>query len=399
MKTFVAIVACFALALGFFACAKKETPKREIKQYSIEQFYKNKQIGGGAFSPDETRLLVSSNETGIYNVYEITLADGKQRQVTNSTVESFFAVDYVPRTGEILYSANKGGNEIDHIYLLGKDGAARDLTHDPKEKATFMDWSLDKSAFFYLSNKRNPKFFDLYRMDTRSWKPVMVYRNDKGYSVDGISWDQKLIALGENITTSKNRLYLYDVEGKSMTEVSDPKAPGTYGLSGFSKNNTSLFYITDAGREFRYLVRYDLKSGARSTVYETSWDVMYSYDSEHEKYRVIAVNADGRNQLKVIDLASGQEVPFPQVPDGDITGVSISPNETFMRLTVGSSKASANLSYYSFATKEVKKLTNTLNPEINPDDLVAAEVVRFKSFDSLEVPAIYYRPLTSSAET
>ena len=45
----------------------------------------------------------------------------------------------------------------------------------------------------------------------------------------------------------------------------------------------------------------------------------------------------------------------------------------------------------------MKKLTETLNPEINPDDLVSAKVVRFKSFDGLEIPAIYYQPHQASA--
>ena len=44
----------------------------------------------------------------------------------------------------------------------------------------------------------------------------------------------------------------------------------------------------------------------------------------------------------------------------------------------------------------MKRLTNTLNPEINPDDLVSAEVVRYKSFDSLEIPAIFFKPLAAS---
>lgn len=51
---------------------------------------------------------------------------------------------------------------------------------------------------------------------------------------------------------------------------------------------------------------------------------------------------------------------------------------------------------YNFETKELKKLTETLNPKINPADLVLAEVVRFKSFDSLDIPAIYYKPLTAT---
>jgi dipeptidyl aminopeptidase/acylaminoacyl peptidase len=181
-----------------------------------------------------------------------------------------------------------------------------------------------------------------------------------------------------------------------MKEISNPDVKGTYNASGFSKNNKSLFYTTDADKEFKYLVRYDIATGEREIVFETNWDVMYSYDSENEKYKVIAINADGKNELKIINNKTGKDVVFPEIPDGDITAVSISPNEKFMRLTVGTSKATSNIYVYNFDTKELKKLTNTLNPDINPDDLVSAEVVRFKSFDDLEIPAIYYKPLNAS---
>ena len=53
---------------------------------------------------------------------------------------------------------------------------------------------------------------------------------------------------------------------------------------------------------------------------------------------------------------------------------------------------------YDFTTKDLKKLTNSLSPEIKPDDLVAAQVVRYKSFDDLDIPAIYYKPHQASAK-
>jgi dipeptidyl aminopeptidase/acylaminoacyl peptidase len=65
-------------------------------------------------------------------------------------------------------------------------------------------------------------------------------------------------------------------------------------------------------------------------------------------------------------------------------------------LELGSSKATGDIYLYEFGTAEPKKLTSTMNPEINPDYLANAEVVRFKSFDGLEIPAIFYRPLNSS---
>jgi dipeptidyl aminopeptidase/acylaminoacyl peptidase len=396
MKNLLFTLAAISLILVSCQDNPVEVP-REVQQYSIGQFYKNLRIGGGAWLPDESKLLVHSNESGIFNLYEIDIAGGTMHQVTHSTVESFFAVDYVPGTGDILYSADKGGNEIDHIYLLKKEGTSQDLTPGPEEKADFGGWSLDRKSMYYVSNKRNPQFFDFYKMSTGDWEQEMIYQNDEGMDVSGMSWDENTLALQKSITTSENNLFLYDRATKKMTEISNPENPGNYNASGFSKDGKSFFYITNVGKEFAYLVQYDLASGERKTIFETDWDVMYSYDSEHEKYRVIAVNEDGRNSLKIIDNATGDPIAFPDIPDGNVLAVSISDSEKMMRLSVGTSKAPTNIYVYNFETGALKKLTNTLNPDINPDDLVSAEVVRFKSFDDLEIPAIYYKPLNATA--
>ena len=387
------------MAVALFACKQKpKEPERVVKQYTIDQFYKNKSVFGGQFNFDESKLLICSNESGIYNLYEINLADGTKRQVTNSTVESIFPVDYVPGTDQIIYSADKGGNEIDHLYLLSQDSSVVDLTPGEKEKANFAGWNKDKTAMYYLSNKRDERFFDLYKMKIGEWKPVMIYQNNDGLQIDGISWDEKYVALTQNITTSQTKLFLADMKTGQRTEISQPDLPGIYAASGFSKDGKSFFYLTDADSEFMYLVKYSIADGSREPIYQTNWDVAFSYNSENEKYRVIAVNEDARNKIIVLDNATGQEVAFPDIPDGNILGVSISDKEDMMRLSVGTSKAPTNIYVYNFETKDLKKLTNSLNPDINPDDLVAAEVVRFNSFDSLKIPAIFYKPINASAD-
>jgi dipeptidyl aminopeptidase/acylaminoacyl peptidase len=385
-------------ALFFMACKqdKPAAPPREVKAYTIEQFYKTNSTGAGIFSPDEQRLLVHTNETGIFNLAEISLADGSKKMLTNSTTESNFAIDYVPSTGEVLYSSDKGGNELDHIYLLKADGTSQDLTPAPKEKAGFSDWTKDKKAFFYTSNRRDERFFDLYRMDVGTWKATLLYENKDGYGTDAVSRDGNWLALSKSVTTSENQLFLYNLTTKKLTEISDPAKPGNYGTSGFSADGKTFFYTTDVGKEFAYLVQYDLASGERKTAYETNWDVMYAYQSEGGKYQVIGINEDGKNKLLVRD-AVGKDVAFPAIPDGDVAAVNISPSEKMMRLTVGTSKSPNDLYAYNFETKELKRLTNNLNPEINPEDLAAASVVRFKSFDGLDIPAIYYKPLNASA--
>ena len=395
MKT----LSIFAVVLILAGCKKAEetTAPRQVKQYTIEQFYANTRFGGGVFSPDESKLLVNSDESGIFNLYEITIADGTKKPITSSDKESYFAVDYVPGTQSLIYNADKGGNEIDHLYLLDPDGTTRDLTPGEQEKANFFKWSEDDQFMFFHSNRRDPKYFDVYKMSISDWKPMLVYENKDGLEVTDISPDENLIVLNQPVTTSENMLFLVNRNTGERKEISLPEQKGSYASSGFSRDNKYLYYITDAGKEFAYLAQYDVQTGERKTLHETNWDVMYSFLSENEKYRVIGVNDDGRNVITVQEAATGKKLDFPAIPDGDITGVHISKSERLIRLSVGTSKAPGNIYVYDLESKELKKLTESLNPEINPEDLVAAEVVRYKSFDGLDIPAIYYKPLQASA--
>ncbi|MCG8696490.1 MAG: prolyl oligopeptidase family serine peptidase [Bacteroidales bacterium] len=377
-------------ALIALSCAKPP----QIEKYTIEQFYKNTRFGGGVFSPDETKMLISSDETGIFNVFEIDLKDGSRKQITFSEKESFFAVGYVSTTGEILYSADKGGNEISHIYLLKSDSTSVDLTPGEEEKVGFWGWSEDKQWMYYTSNKRDNRYFDLYKMRVEEWTSEMIYENDKGLQVSGFSDNENYIALTQPITTSENKLFLLDRSTGEMVEISDQ--PGSYDGSGFSKDNKYFYYITNVDKEFAYLVQYEMATGNSSVIYETNWDVMYSYLSENETYRVIAINEDGRNKIVMLNNSNLQPVAFPEIADGNVQAVRISESEKQMRLTIGTSKSPNNIYVYNFENNKIKKLTHGLNEELNPGYLVTAEVVRYKSFDGVEIPAIYYKPLSAS---
>ncbi|SDS19697.1 S9 family peptidase [Christiangramia echinicola] len=381
----------FLIVAGVFAQDQKDP-----KEYSIEQFYENTRVGGGQFSNNESKLLISSDESGIFNVYEINLADGSRTAVTNSENESFFAVDYVPNTDDILYSADKGGNEISHIYLLKPDGTSKDLTPGEQEKVNFAGWSGDNNYMYYTSNKRDPQFFDLYRMKVGTWEPELLYENKEGYSISGISDSGKYLALSQPITTSENKLFLLDRESGEMTEISKPGF--SYSPTGFNKVETEFYYTTNHGGEFSRLMTLDLNTQESEVLYETNWDVMYSSLSKNDTYRVIAINEDGANKLVMRNTSTKNKMELPEIPDGNIVAANFSDSENLLRLTIGTSKTPNNIYVYNLKSKELKKLTNTLNPDIEPDDLVSAEVVRYKSFDGLEIPAIYYKPLNATAD-
>lgn len=389
------------LLTGFLISCKNETKApREVKQYTIEQFFQTEGISGGVFNKDETKVLLNSNRTKIFNVYELNLADTSMKPLTSSAKESYFTVDYVPGTDNFIYSADKGGNENSHLYLQKTDGAVKDLTPGEKEKADFFGWTKDKKSCYYISNVRNPKFFDVYKMDTADWKPKMLYKNDSGLDVGGISFNERYMVLTKSITTDKNEMYLFDAQTKTTKKLSaDSLGDATYSPAGFEPNDEYLYYTTNEGNDFSYVIKYKLADGTKEKFYSTSWDVAFMFISENGKYHVIGINEDARNKVLLFDHATGKELEMPKPPSGYIGGVTISPGETKMLLTVVSDRSSANKFLYNIETKELKQLTKTLTSEVNSDDLVDAEIVRFKSFDGLEIPAVYYKPHHASSST
>jgi dipeptidyl aminopeptidase/acylaminoacyl peptidase len=376
--------------------------KKEIRQYSIDQFFKTVSVSGNMdFSSDDSALLFSTNETGIFNVFELNLEDGSKKQITSSGSESCFSLGYVRGTKQILFSADKGGNEITHLYLLdiGKPtiDSAIDLTPGEKVKVNFNGWSKDRKTLFFSSNERDPQYFDLYRMNTGDWKKEMIFKNTDGYDLTVRTKDGSIIALTKPVTTSESRLFILNTGNGRLTEISESGKPASYNASAFSTDNKSFYYTTDEGKEFTYGVKYNIQDGSREILYETNWDVVGIYFSENMKYRLIIINEDGKLIVKITDNENGTEIKYPEIPGSNVTGLAISESEKVMALLLGNSKSPGDLYIYNFGTGKLKKMMSTMNPEINENDLVDATVVRFKSFDSLEIPAIYYKPLDASA--
>jgi len=389
----------FILALIILSsCNHQKEKSRTPTQYTIEQLYNSQSIGAAGFNSDESKILIHNNVTGIYNIYELNIADTTSRALTSSDKESFFAVDYLPGSNKFIYSADSGGNENSHLYLMTQGTAlAKDITPWPKSANSFYGWSDDKTAMYVGSNKRNPKYFDVWKLDSASWKPVLLFQNDSGLDVSAISKSERYIALTKSITSDKNELYLFDRSTKTMKRLSNDNE-ATWNASSFERNDSILYYTTSDGAEFSYLVKYNINTGKTTKVYEDKWDVQGMSLSENEKYRTVFINEDGKNKVLLFDQASNQPISFPEIQDGDILGVTISLSEKNLLLTVGSSTSPQNLYLYNVDSKNLKQLTNTLNSEIDRNDLVKAEVVRFKSFDGKEIPAIYYKPLQADKD-
>jgi Tol biopolymer transport system component len=353
-----------------------------VKQYTIEQFMATTRLTGASFSSDEKSILFSSNKSGIFNVYSMPVTGGEPKQLTNSTKESTFAVSWFPSDARFLYRYDKGGNENEHLYLRELNGTERDLTPGAKTKAQFYAWSEDRKSFFFGTNTRDPKFFDIFEMGIADLKPTLIYKDETGYVFGAISNDKKFIAFGKpGSSTADSDVYLFNTETKEMKNLTAHAGDVDNAPETFDPQSKFLYYLSDDGSEFKGVVRYDLTSGQKTPMEKSNWDVVFMGFSRSGKYRVVGTNEDARTKVRVFEGATDKEVTLPPLPEGDISGIQFADSETKMAFYVDGSRSPANLYAYDFATQKPLKLTESLNPEINATDLVDAHVIRYKSFD------------------
>ena len=380
------------LTISFFiiSCQPKEI---ESKKYSIETLMTNNRSSGGYFSKDATKLLYSSDKSGIFNVYEMDLTSNKETPITDSKLESYFAISYSPLTDEIIYGADSGGNENFHLFLI-REGQSIDLTPGEDTKASFFGWSQNEKEMYFLSNSRDPKFFDVYKMDLENLKTEMIFKNNEGYTYYPLSNNDKYLVLNLNPSREIDKLYIYEFETKNKIEISNQEA--NFWGQGFDKGDQNYYYSTNHDSEFLYLMTYNIKSGKRSLVYKTNWDVTRSSLSKNDKYRVVTVNHDAQNKLIVKRTEDDFTIDFKGVDNMNINSILFSDDEKFARISAGASNSPGDIYTYNMKSEELKQITSNLNPEINPSDLIHGEVIRYNSFDELEIPAILYKPKLAS---
>jgi dipeptidyl aminopeptidase/acylaminoacyl peptidase len=369
--------------------------RRAPRQYTIDQFMAVVRVAGASFSPDEKRILFSSNQSGIFNAYSVPVAGGSATQLTRSTTDTTYAVSYFPADERILYTRDSGGDENNHLYVRGKDDKEQDLTpaaEGKKLKAGFVRWSGDDRAFFVMINERDPRFFDLYRYDAATYARSVVYQNEKGFAIADVSRDGRWVALDKPNTSLDSDIYLYSVSGKELKHLTPHQGQVAFSTAAFDPAASALYFLSDEGGEFKSVRRYLLSSGRFEEVEKAAWDVLYTGFSWNGKYRYTAINEDARTVIKVVDAKTGAPVRLPRLPEGDLTSVAFSRSENLMAFYLTGDRAPANLHVLDLRSGKVTRLTDTLSKDIDPQDLVDAQVVRFKSFDAIEIPNVLLKP-------
>jgi dipeptidyl aminopeptidase/acylaminoacyl peptidase len=404
MKTaFAAALLATACVLPTIAIAQPTATQAQLPRYTARQFFETTAYGmasptGIAFSRDGRNLLIHSDRSGVFNVYALPIAGGDPVQISQSTTNATFAATYFPNDDRVIFTADQGGNELDHVYVRLADGTVRDLTPGQTLKAEFMGWSADGRTFFISTNEREARAFDVYAYDTATYARRMIYQNNGDYSAGEVSRDGRWIVLGKANSAADSDVYLYEVGGSGPPRNITPHQGNVaFGAYGFTPDSSAVIYGTNETSEYDQAWTYTIAGGRRALLIRDNWDVMFVMHSPSGRYRVSAINDDGSTRLTITDTRTRRAVRLTGVPDGDLGAVRFNRDETMVAFTVASDTSPADIFVADLGTGRARRLTHALNPAIDERQLVNATVARFPSYDGVQIPGILYRPREASA--
>ena len=373
-----------------------------------------------SWSPDGSKLVISSDLPGTAQVHRLDLPGvalplPAERLVQLTDFEEPIGAGYLPAApngspdDRLLLATDVGGNERYQLFtapdapqapLTGPDDLDA-LVVDPDHIHRPGGVSRDGRWLAYATNRGDGVAFDTWVRDLTTGDERCVVATGGWTQPSGFSPDGRYLAVTEVTTTAgDNRCYLVDLSrvaddpvtpaDDAVVELAPHEDAASVGTPWWLPDGSAFYFATDVDREFTGVAR-GTPDGAWAYVVEPGWDTGCAVDWTG-RHLLVAWNDDGRTRAQLRDpdsLEVTATVPLPG--DGVADGMWFSKDGRWLAFAYTSPLVPGDAWRYDTDTGALERLTSS-PCEVDPASFVDAELVRFRSFDDLEIPAFVFRP-------
>jgi dipeptidyl aminopeptidase/acylaminoacyl peptidase len=367
--------------------------------------------GPAGFNHDGSRLLVSSDVPGTFQLYRLDLGRLRGAHVATADLVQLTAHGepvrgtYLPDTDRLLLVTDVGGDER-HQILVGPDDPPRPLSYDDLEPLVVDREHIhhpggvtrDGKRLAYATNRRDGVAFDAIVRDMTSGVEHAAW--ERGGAVFPVGWSPRGRWLAVSQFTDRpgdNRIHLLGSDDAGEVELfphdSGPEA--SVGAPVWLPDESACFVSTSVGREFQGVFRVPTGSGAdhaaAELVADLPWDCDCAIDWEG-RHLLVASNVDGFTHAELRDPASLDEVVEVPLPgDGVADSFTFTRDGRWLAYAFSSATVPGDVWRYNTVTGATERLT--MSPcDVDPATFVAPHLVRVTSFDGIEIPAFVFRP-------
>ncbi len=359
------------------------------------------QIGGcgpAGYTWDGQDVYFTSSMSGASQVYRINKQNWPYQLTTFEDGIDFFTLSYNGKLA--IVGASTGGSEQSQLYLMDtKTGRVLKLTHAEDVKFGSVTWARDDKSFFFRSNEENSRDFFIYRMDIATNKYEKTFGDTAtvhGYlSIADISQDGTKMIVYHFTSNVADDFYLLNLQTGQYQKLNEDEGNVLYYSITLMPDNKTIWLIcNDNDDGITRLAKMSVGSPkvefAEDGWIDPRWEVEGLGFSRDYKYMTAIINEDGYNRLKMREVETKKELPSPPF-DGILAGGIFDKNGSCLISFTGPTRAT-DVWKWNPRTMELRQLTFSIYAGIDRTMFTEPQLIHYKSFDGLEIPAFIYLP-------
>ncbi len=347
-----------------------------------------------SWHPEREEMLISTRFGNTNQIHEVRFPGGARRQLTFFN-EPIAGAEWEPRDGKyFLFTRDTGGNEFGQLYRYDiETGNASLLSDGGRSQNGGWVWNHAKSRVAYSSTRRNGADRDLWLLDPTSADSNKLLAELSGGGWAALDWspDDAQILMGEYLSVTRSNLWIVNAASGEKRQLNDATEEVSWGSGKFSPDGRGFYVTTDKDNEFKRLAYWNLESGKLEVLTDSiKWDVEGFDLSKDGKQICFLTNEAGVSKAYLMDTATKKIRTVDGLPQGVIAGGSWHENNRLIAFSVSSARSTSDIYSWDANSGEVKRWTESELGGLNPESLVEPELIRWKSFDGLEISGFYY---------
>jgi dipeptidyl aminopeptidase/acylaminoacyl peptidase len=348
------------------------------------------------FSPDGRRLAFVSDQTGVPQVWVTAVDGGAAVQVTRGE-DPVGRVLWSPGGEWLAFSLAPGGGMNTQIYIVHPDGTGlRRLTDGGKETNNLGAWTHDGRRLMMGSNRASPSAIDAYLIDPASGGRELVSGGKGLQTLEDVSRDGALALVGRLRGRGDNDLYLVNLKAHTETLVTPHDPPGSFD-GQLAPDGRAIYLSSDKDRDQPAFARIRIDDAGKVSLPQV---VAGRDDAELAGFEIndqgttaaLLWNVAGRNELALVDLASGRQTAGPKLPGEIVGGLTFSRDGKLLAMTASGATAPPDVWLLDVASGSLRQVTHAKHDGVDLTTLVRPELVTFKAHDGLGLSGWLYRP-------
>jgi len=340
-------------------------------------------------SPDGKEIAFVTNLDGTPQLWKIAAEGGFPVQLTRNPSLRFnwlFGVygtgliRWSPDSKRLAYLVDNNGDEKNRIRIVTREGDDEvSLPWQEKEQCGLGVWTHDSRSFYFTSNRRDEKVFDVFRFDLASGKTRAIYAGNDNDDIPGIPPRNGLLPLRRGTSYRRSDCLLLDLKTRKATLVTPWHGDFDADPFGFSRGGDLLLSLRGPGSEFFQIaaLKRNGDAWAPRLLSRGRWDKSGSLSPDGKTVAVVA-NEDGSDILQLIPSHGGAPRAVPVPKGGTLSFVRFASNR---RLVFAHSSPASSEDVYALdlVSKRLTRLTALGNARLKQQDLSSPRLIHYRS--------------------